>query len=53
MEGVIDAYVVSKQEAEERFRMFFEPDLLDALETNPLPRSFLLDLTPRGARRQR
>ncbi len=48
MNGVLDAYVVSKQEAVERFRMFFEADLIDALETNPLPRSFLLDLTPEG-----
>ena len=48
MPGVLDAHLVSKQEAVARFRKFFDESLLTALETNPLPRSFLLDLTDQG-----
>jgi len=45
---VLDAQLVSKQEAVERFRQFFDDDLITALETNPLPRSFLVDITDEG-----
>ena len=48
MPGVLDARIVTKQEAVERFREFFDASLLNALETNPLPRSFLLELTEDG-----
>ena len=48
MPEVLDAHLVTRQEAVERFREFFDPSLLNALETNPLPRSFLLTLTDEG-----
>jgi cell division transport system permease protein len=48
MPGVVDAHLVTKEEAVIRFEKFFDPGLLTALETNPLPRSFLLDLTDNG-----
>lgn len=48
MPTVLDAKLVTKQEAVERFRQFFDADLINALETNPLPQSFLVDLTPEG-----
>jgi len=45
---VLDAKLVTKQEAVERFKQFFDPDLISVLETNPLPRSFLVDITDEG-----
>ena len=48
MPGVLEAHLVTKEEAVIRFKRFFDPTLLTALETNPLPRSFLLDLTDEG-----
>ena len=49
--GVADAVFVSKEEALKKFRQELsgQADLLDALETNPLPRSFRVTLLP-GAR---
>lgn len=45
---VRDARLVTKQEAVERFREFFDPSLIGVLETNPLPRSLLVTLTDDG-----
>jgi len=46
--GVADAVFVSKEEALKKFRQELagQADLLDALETNPLPRSFRVTLRP-------
>lgn len=46
--GVADAVFVSKEEALRRFRteLADKADLLDALETNPLPRSYRVILKP-------
>jgi len=48
MPQVVDARMVTKQEALERFTSFFDPELMSVLETNPLPRSFLVDLSEEG-----
>lgn len=45
---VLDARLVTKQEAVERFKQFFDADLITVLETNPLPQSFLVNLTDEG-----
>jgi len=46
--GVADAVYISKEEALRRFRaeLADKADLLQALETNPLPRSYRVILTP-------
>ncbi len=46
--GVADAVFISKEEALRRFRteLADKADLLDALETNPLPRSYRVVLKP-------
>ncbi len=46
--SVIDARLVSKQEALERFSQFFGDELIAALETNPLPRSLLVEMAESG-----
>jgi cell division transport system permease protein len=48
MGDVLDAHLVSKQEAIERFNQFFDPELIAALETNPLPRSLLVEIAESG-----
>lgn len=48
LSDVIDAHPVSKQQALERFRQFFDSELIDALDTNPLPRSLLIELSESG-----
>jgi cell division transport system permease protein len=46
--GVADAVFVSKEDALKRFRLELadKADLLDALETNPLPRAYRVTLRP-------
>lgn len=48
MPTVLDAHLVTKQEAVERFQQFFDDDLITALETNPLPRSLLITIAEQG-----
>ena len=48
IEGVSNARLITKAEALVRFKRFFGSELVDVLETNPLPQSYLLTLSDEG-----
>lgn len=45
---VADARLITRKEAVERFRRFFDPALIDVVESNPLPRSLVVELSDAG-----